>query len=186
MDLWEILLIALGLAMDAFAVSLSAGANRLTSGVRPTFRLSFHFGLFQFLMPVIGWFIGSSLQNYIEAVDHWIALALLSYIGYKMIKAGLSPDSEKKQNDPSKGANLMILSLATSIDALAVGFSLGLLRVNIWYPAFIIGIITAVLSLIGIKIGNRLGLKLGSRMEVIGGVVLIIIGLKILFEHTLV
>jgi putative Mn2+ efflux pump MntP len=182
MSLLEIILIAVGLAMDAFAVSIGAGTLASMKDLRSTIRLSFHFGLFQFLMPVIGWFLGSKIQVYVESFDHWVALVLLSYIGIKMIYESFKKEETQKEN-PSKGRNLIILSVATSIDALAVGFTLAMLNVDIWYPSIIIGVITAGLSLIGIWIGKKLGMKLGKVMEVVGGVILIGIGVKILVEH---
>jgi manganese efflux pump family protein len=182
MILPEIIFIAVGLAMDAFAVSISAGTSGTVRELRSSIRLSFHFGLFQFLMPVIGWFLGSSVQSYIESVDHWIAFGLLTYIGIKMIIESRR-NHDKPKSNPSKGSNLVILSVATSIDALAVGFSLAILGVDIWYPGVIIGIITAVLSFLGIKLGSRLGKKFGKRMELAGGLILIVIGIKILIEH---
>lgn len=182
MSFLEIVLIAVGLAMDAFAVSIGAGTVPAMKEVRSIVRLSFHFGLFQFLMPVIGWFLGSKLQVYVESVDHWIAFILLGYIGVKMIHESFGKKDEQKQN-PSKGKNLVILSVATSIDALVVGFTLAMLNVDIWYPSAMIGIITAVLSVTGIWLGKKLGTKLGKRMEVFGGIILIVIGTKILIEH---
>jgi manganese efflux pump family protein len=183
MTLIEIVLIAVGLAMDAFAVSICAGTNELTKGKRPTFRLSFHFGLFQFLMPIIGWFLGSSIQTYIENYDHWIVLILLSYVGFKMIKSGFENNSGVKKGDLSKGMNLVIVSIATSIDALAIGISLAMLQTGIWYPSIIIGIITAGLSVLGVRLGNKLGAKFGKRMEILGGIILILIGIRILISH---
>jgi len=179
----EIVLIAVGLAMDAFAVSICAGTNELTKGKRPTFRLSFHFGLFQFFMPIIGWFLGSGIQNYIEDYDHWVVLILLSYVGIKMIKSGFDKNSEVQKGDLSKGMNLVMVSLATSIDALAIGISLAMLNTGIWYPSLIIGIITAGLSVIGVQLGNKLGSKFGKKMEIIGGIILILIGIRILISH---
>ena len=142
----DIILIALGLAMDAFAVSICSGAKEITRGLRPTFRLSFHFGLFQFIMPVIGWFLGSRISDYIESIDHWIAFALLAFVGFRMIKSGLAKDDEPDNLDPSKGMNLVMLSIATSIDALAIGLSLAMLKVDIWYPGIVIGIVTGLMS----------------------------------------
>jgi putative Mn2+ efflux pump MntP len=182
MSLLEIILIAVGLAMDAFAVSISAGTLASMKDFRSTVRLAFHFGLFQFLMPVAGWFLGSGIQGYVESIDHWIAFVLLSYIGIKMIRESFKKDESKKEN-PSKGKNLVILSVATSIDALVVGFTLAMLDVNIWYPSIMIGVITAGLSFLGIWIGKKLGMKLGKVMEVVGGLILIGIGFKILVEH---
>jgi putative Mn2+ efflux pump MntP len=182
MSLLEIVFIAVGLAMDAFAVSIGAGTLASMKDLRSTVRLAFHFGLFQFLMPVAGWFLGSGVQDYVESIDHWIAFLLLGYIGVKMIHESFKKEDEQKQN-PSKGKNLVILSVATSIDALVVGFTLAMLNVEIWYPSAMIGIITAVLSIAGVWLGKKLGYKLGRSMEVAGGLILIGIGLKILIEH---
>ena len=178
----EILIIAVGLAMDAFAVSIGAGTLTSMRGIRSKVRLAFHFGMFQFLMPVIGWFLGNTVQSYVEMYDHWIAMILLSYIGIKMIYESFGKSGETKQ-DPSKGRNLIILSVATSIDALAVGFTLAMLNVSIWYPCIIIGIVTGILSIIGIQLGARLGIRFGKTMELLGGLVLIAIGIKILIQH---
>jgi putative Mn2+ efflux pump MntP len=183
MSLPEILLIALGLAMDAFAVSICSGAKEITRGFRPTFRLSFHFGLFQFLMPVLGWFLGSWIQDYIVFIDHWIAFGLLAFVGVRMIKSGFAKDDVPDNLDPSKGMNLVMLSIATSIDAFAIGLSFAMLKVNIWFPGIVIGVITGILSLIGVQLGNKLGVRFGKKMELIGGAILIIIGVRILFEH---
>lgn len=182
MSFVEIVLIAVGLAMDAFAVSVGAGTLSVMNNTRSALRLSFHFGLFQFFMPVVGWFLGTSVQYYIETVDHWIAFALLAYIGIKMIYESFKK-AEAKKGNPSKGKNLIILSLATSIDALVVGFTFALLSVNIWYASATIGIITAAMCAGGVWVGSRLGMRLGSIMEVVGGIILIVIGSKILIEH---
>ena len=183
MPLFEIIFISFGLAMDAFAVSIGAGTSGFMNNKRAKFRISFHFGLFQFLMPIIGWFGGSRVQHLIKAWDHWIALALLVFVGLRMIRSGLSSESESFSQDPSKGTNLVLLSIATSIDALAIGLSLAILQVEIWCPSVLIGLITGALSLIGISLGKRLGDKLGKRMEVLGGVILIGIGIKIVIDH---
>jgi putative Mn2+ efflux pump MntP len=183
MSIIEVLLIALSMSMDAFAVCLGVGTTRRGSGLRQTFRLSFHFGLFQFFMPVIGWFAGTTLLRYISAYDHWVAFGLLAFVGIRMIRSGFDADSEAQKNDPSRGWSLVLLSVATSIDALAIGFSLAIVGVTIWYPAVVIGIVTGLVSWLGVLLGNRLGEKFGKRMEIVGGLVLIAIGLKILAEH---
>lgn len=183
MGLTETLFLSLSLALDAFAVSLSTGALIKTRTWRDYFRIPFHFGLFQFLMPVIGWYLGSTVEPLIAEIDHWVAFLLLVIIGGKMIKTAFSKEKELLNSDPSRGIKLIILSVATSIDALAVGFSLALLRYNIWYPSILIGIITAALSLIGLFVGNRLGNKFGNIVEVCGGVILISIGIKIVLTH---
>ncbi|MCE1165264.1 MAG: manganese efflux pump MntP family protein [Bacteroidetes bacterium] len=182
MSFLEIMIISVGLAMDAFAVSIGSGTLSSMRDMRSKIRLAFHFGLFQFLMPVIGWFLGSTVQSYVEQFDHWIGFVLLSYIGIKMIYESFGNDHSARQN-PSKGKSLVILSVATSIDALAVGFTLAMLSVNIWYPCIIIGIVTALLSITGIQLGEKLGVRFGKKMELLGGLVLIAIGVKILLEH---
>lgn len=183
MNIIEILLIALGLAFDAFAVSVSAGTLKVCQNRSAAFRLSFHFGLFQFLMPIIGWFIGYQISDYLTSLDHWIAFCLLFYIGAKMIWESFKEDDVRKDYNPSKGSQLILLSIATSIDALAVGLSLAFLRIEIFTPALFIGIITASLSLIGIKIGKQFGKKFAGKAEFAGGLILIGIGSKILIEH---
>lgn len=186
MNIIEIIFIAVGLAMDAFAVSLSAGSLPVIQNKRAVFRLAFHFGLFQFMMPVIGWFIGEAVVKWIENYDHWIAFIILAYIGINMIKEAFAAEEDRKISDPSKGMNMVMLAVATSIDALAVGFSLAMLKINIFYPSFIIGIITASLSVIAIKLGKRLGTRFGKKMEIAGGVILIIIGTRILLTHLII
>ena len=184
MRLPEILLIAVGLAMDAFAVSLAAGARRPSVGHRGALRLAFHFGLFQFMMPVIGWFIGMRIATLIANVDHWVAFGLLVFVGARMIRAGWRADADgPPRDDPSRGWTLVMLSVATSIDALAIGLSLAFLRVGVWYPSAVIGVVTATLCLIGVRLGHRLGRWLGRPMEIVGGIVLTLIGLRILISH---
>lgn len=185
MSFLEILLIATGLAMDAFAVSIGAGTSGQITGGRAAFRLAFHFGFFQFFMPILGWFAGIYVEPYVAFWDHWIAFGLLAFIGMRMISAGMQPIEASKKNNPSKGFTLIMLSVATSIDAFAVGFSLSLLRLQIWYPSVIIGVVTAGLSLLGLRLGNQLGKKFGKRMEIAGGLILIIIGARILVSHLL-
>ena len=183
MSLWEILVIAVGLSMDAVAVSLAASASNRAQGTRAMFRLSFHFGLFQFLMPIVGWFLGVSIARYIGAVDHWVAFALLALVGSRMIWAAVSGAEEELARDPSRGTTLIVLSLATSIDALAIGLTLAILGARIWYASLVIGVVTGCLSLLAILLGKRVGRAVGMRMEIVGGVALIAIGVRILVEH---
>lgn len=185
MNFFEILLISISMAMDAFAVCLGAGTSGQASESRPTFRLAFHFGLFQFLLPIIGWFAGTTVVEYIEAYDHWIAFGLLAFVGVRMIASGLDPNSDDKKNDPSRGWTLVMLSIAVSIDALAIGLSLAFLGISVWYPATVIGLITGLLSWLGLRIGDRVGKYWGKRMEIIGGLVLIGIGIRIVVTHLL-
>jgi putative Mn2+ efflux pump MntP len=175
--------LALALAMDAFAVALGTGAvlSRLTG--RHLFRLGFHFGLFQALMPVIGWLAGLTIMQWVEAWDHWIAFSLLAIIGGRMIYEAFSDEEKTDDRDPTKGLSLVLLSIATSIDALAVGFSLSVIGVSIWMPALVIGLVAGVLTIAGMLLGGRIGNRWGSRVEIFGGLVLISIGIKILIEH---
>jgi putative Mn2+ efflux pump MntP len=177
--------IALGLAMDAFAVAISAGLSLGRVTPRQTIRLAWHFGFFQAAMPVVGWLAGLSIERWIAPVDHWIAFGLLAFIGGKMIYEALKDEEERQRGDPTKGWTLVLLSVATSIDALAVGLSLALLDVSIWIPALVIGLICAALTAAGLHLGRRFGNLLGRRMEIIGGVILIGIGLRILAAHLL-
>jgi putative Mn2+ efflux pump MntP len=178
------LIIAVGLGMDAFAVALAVGARRPTLTFRPTFRLSFHFGLFQFLMPVIGWFCGSQIEQYILNFDHWLAFGLLGLIGGKMIWESVSSDhTAGAASDPTRKWSLIALSVATSIDALAVGLSMAFLQVDIWVPSVIIGVVAATMTAVGMVFGRQLGIRFGKRMELVGGLILIGIGIKIVIEH---
>lgn len=183
MDFPSVIVIALGLAMDAFAVSVGTGIvlGRIT--FRQAFRMSFHFGLFQFLMSVIGWLAGQTVRAYIASFDHWVAFGLLTFVGGKMIWEGLRCGEKKKRGDPTRDVTLIVLSLATSIDALAVGMSLAMIKVPILYPAVIIGIVAAALSALGINFGRRVGRRFSHGVEILGGFILIAIGVKILIEH---
>jgi putative Mn2+ efflux pump MntP len=183
MSLPVILLIAVGLAMDAFAVSLGIGTTGFANSARARFRLAWHFGLFQALMPVLGWLAGSAVAAFIAPVDHWIAFGLLSMVGVRMIRSGLSTGEESYLRDPSRGGTLILLSVATSIDAFAVGLSLAMLRVPILHPVVVIGLVTGALSLVGLLAGNGLGRTFGKRMEIVGGIILIAIGIRIVISH---
>jgi len=182
-DGWQILGIAFGLAMDAFAVAIAAGLTLGRLQGRQVFRLAFHFGLFQFLMPVVGWLAGQTVNQWISAFDHWIAFALLAGIGAKMIRESLHDRPQEDRDDPTRGWSLVTLSVATSIDALAVGLSLGLLEVSIWMPSVVIGLVAAAMTTLGMTFGSRLGAGFGKWAERAGGLVLIGIGLRILLSH---
>lgn len=177
------MLIAIGLAMDAFAVSLGVGCSRRAASARPVFRLSFHFGLFQGLMTFLGWLAGSAIAGLIASIDHWVAMALLTWVGLRMVRAGLQPGDEALSPDPSRGRMLVTLCVATSIDALAVGIGLAVLEVDILTTSLLIGLVTLSLSLGGLLGGHVLGQRFGKRMEVLGGLILIGIGLRILYTH---
>ncbi len=183
MTLVEVLVMAVSLAMDATAVCLGVGTTAHATALRPRVRLALHFGAFQFLMPILGWFAGATIANYINAFDHWITFGLLAFVGGRMIRSGLDPDSDCYPDDPTRGWTLIMLSVTTSIDALAIGLSLALLRVSIWYPTTVIGVVTFAMSMMALYFGTRLGAKFGKRMEIVGGAVLILIGLRILVSH---
>ena len=172
--------------MDAFAVSIAAGVSLKHVNFRQTFRLSWHFGFFQALMPIIGWSAGLTVRPLIETYDHWVAFGLLAFVGVNMIWEAFQDNRTKdKVIDPTKGLTLVMLSIATSIDALAVGLSMSLIRVSIWVPALIIGIVAGAFTIIGLQLGKKVGTISGlSRYaEALGGIVLLIIGLKILYDH---
>jgi manganese efflux pump family protein len=176
--------LAFGLGIDAFSVALASGVALGKVTPRQTFRLSFHFGLFQFGMPIIGWLIGSMVAGYVFDFSHWIAFGLLSFVGVRMIAGALTgKDDGMPRRDPTKGASLIVLSFATSIDALAVGLTLAIVGTPVLLPAIVIGLVAANMTLIGLQLGRVAGRILGSRMEVVGGLVLIAIGLKLLLEQ---
>lgn len=177
------LLVAVGLAMDAFAVSVAHGVssrNLRSSGV---LRMALSFGLFQAFMPIIGWLAGISLAEVISGVDHWIAFGLLCVVGGKMIHDSRNAGSDKKSAGALAFAALLVLSVATSIDALAVGLSFAFLHVAIMTPVIMIGTVTFLLSFVGVSFGNKLARFFNGRVEVAGGLILIGIGMKILLEH---
>ena len=186
MDFTILIGIAIALAMDAFAVAVASGITLKTITFRHIFRLSWHFGFFQALMPIIGWSAGLTVRSYIEQYDHWVAFTLLAFVGGNMIRNAFhnGQDVENK-NDNTKGITLVVLSLATSIDALAVGLSFSMLNISIWVPAIIIGVVAAIFTAAGIQIGKRIGKSsyLCNCAEGLGGIVLIGIGLNILWEH---
>ena len=185
MDFAIILLIAVGLAMDAFAVAVAVSLKLQRITFRQLFRLSFHFGFFQFMMPILGWSAGAWIGRWVAAFDHWIAFGLLAFIGGKMILESVRRKPRLYKSDPTRGWQLVILSVATSIDALAAGLSLALLAASIWYTCIIIGIVASLFTIIGMQFGKLVRLKVASRLEILGGLVLIGIGVKILLEHTL-
>jgi putative Mn2+ efflux pump MntP len=182
-DSLSLIAVAVALALDAFAVALAAGAVLRPLSFRPCFRLAFHFGLFQALMPVVGWLAGLSVQSFVATWSHWIAFALLLYIGGRMIhEALLIEEGQVRNNDPSRGMTMVGLAVATSIDALAVGLTLAMLDVVIWIPALVIGLVACGFTVLGLCLGTRAGKLWGSRVEVVGGLILILIGCKILFS----
>ncbi len=186
MELINIIFIAVALAMDAFAVSIAAGVALKSVSPRQTFRLAWHFGLFQAMMPVIGWSAGLTVRSRIEAYDHWVAFALLAFVAQGMLRSAFKADtSEAEAKDPTKGMTMVMLSVATSIDALAVGLSLSMISVSIWTPALIIGLVAGAFTTAGMHLGKVIGsmTQLSRWAELTGGIVLLAIGVNILREH---
>jgi putative Mn2+ efflux pump MntP len=186
MGLAAIFAIAVALAVDAFAVALAAGVSLCQVSRRQLFRLSWHFGIFQAGMNILGWVGGLTVRASIEALDHWVAFCLLAFVGGKMIVEAVREEHEAGEaTDPTRGRMLVTLSVATSIDSLAVGLSFAVLGISVWLPAAIIGIVAAVLTAVGLRLGCILGAasRLGARAEIAGGLVLLAIGVKILAEH---
>jgi manganese efflux pump family protein len=180
-----IVMIGVGLAMDACAVAIAASAMLRTPNGRQIFRLAFHFGLFQAVMPILGWLAGRSVGSLVSQWDHWAVFAILTFIGAKAIRTALRHDDDESREveDPSRGTRLVALSFATSIDAFAVGVSFALLAVNVWYAALIIGLVTAALTVLSMILGGLLGARFGRRMEIVGGLILIAIGVRLLVQH---
>lgn len=183
MNIVEILLISIGLAMDAFAVAVCKGLSMKRMNWKKAIIVGIYFGIFQAVMPIIGYFIAIKFENIVEKVDHWFAFVLLGAIGIKMIKEAIDVDNEGI-TDSIKFKEMTILAIATSIDALAIGITFAFLKTNIVFPVLSIGIITLVLATIGVKIGNRFGTTYENKAEFVGGIILIILGVKILLEHT--
>lgn len=183
----EFLLLGVGLAMDAFAVSICKGLAMRKVNKKQAVVIALFFGGFQAIMPIVGWFLCKGFQNYIEAFDHWIAFALLAFIGMKMIIETLSEKEEdvvvEEMDPPLDMKEMLMLAIATSIDALAVGISLAALDRPIVESSAIIGVVTFVISIIGVYIGNFFGNRYKKRAELVGGIILVLIGVKILCEH---
>jgi len=184
-DIPTILLIALGLAMDAFAVSIAHGMTLKTLRNSTALKMAAFFGSFQAVMPVLGWLVGLSLLDLISGVDHWVAFSLLFFIGCKMIYESFKTTPNEKEQKTLTLSILLMLSIATSIDALAVGLSFAFLKIAIATPIVIIGAVTFLLSFLGVTFGKKLGRFFENKIEIVGGLVLIAIGTKILFEHML-
>jgi putative Mn2+ efflux pump MntP len=183
MGLFTILIIALGLAADAFAVSIASGAAYKQLEVKHAFRMALFFGAFQAIMPLIGFMAGLSIKELIEACDHWVAFGLLTAVGARMIYESFKIKPQEKNLDPLSIFVLLVLSVATSIDALAVGITLSMLAASIVTAVAIIGLVTFVLSYIGVAIGKKFGHFFENRIEAFGGIILIGIGVKVLLVH---
>ena len=182
MDLLTLLTLAVGLAMDAFAVSICKGLAMREKVLKKGIIVGLWFGGFQALMPTIGFFLGTQFKDQITSIDHWIAFVLLGLIGINMVKEALSND-EEQADDSIAVKEMFMLAVATSIDALAVGITFAFLNVHIVSAASMIGVCTFLISFAGVKIGNIFGTKYKSKVELAGGIILILLGFKILFEH---
>lgn len=187
MSIAEIFLIGVGLSMDAFAVAVCKGLNQKKFSIKNGFIIALFFGGFQALMPFLGWALGKQFEKYITSVDHWIAFVLLGFIGGKMIYEALTEKEETQESAVREILDLkeiLVLSVATSIDALAVGITFAFLTVNIASSVTLIGLTTFVISFAGFVIGNKFGAKYQNKAELLGGIILVLIGFKILLEHT--
>ena len=183
-SVFEIILISIGLAMDAFGVSIGKGLSMPVGENGRKVTLAFLFGLFQFLMPIIGWLIGRQFIDVISEWDHWIIFGLLGYLGIAMIREGLSDEDDEDDDKQFLGVwEMMMLSVATSLDAMAVGLTFAFMPINVWEASTMIGIITFGISLIGIYLGKFMGQFVGKYADILGGGVLILIGTKILLQH---
>lgn len=182
MGFFELFLIGLGLAMDAFAVSICKGLSLKKLSIKKAIIVGLYFGIFQGGMPLIGYFLGSTFESLITQIDHWVAFLLLLFIGGNMIKESLSKECDIS-DDKVDFKTMLPLAIATSIDALAVGITFAFLKVNIVVAVLIIGVVTFVLSFVGVILGKKVGCKYKNRAEFVGGLILILMGLKILLEH---
>lgn len=184
MDLLSILLIGIGLSMDAAAVSIAKGMCLKDSSLKEyAFKLAFFFGFFQGFMPAVGYFAGSHFASYVQAIDHWVAFILLGFIGFNMIKESQEEKEEETAISTISYKDILVLAIATSIDALAIGVSFAFLQVNIFVAVCVIGITTFLLSLIAVFMGKKLGTLFQKYAETLGGCILIFLGIKILIEH---
>ena len=182
----NIFAIAVALAMDAFAVAIASGVRLKRVSFRQFFRLAWHFGLFQALMPIIGWSAGLTVRDTIDRFGHWVAFGLLVFVGFNMIREAFKLEEDaRRHKDPTRGLTLVMLSVATSIDALAVGLTISMLDVSIWTPALIIGVVAGIFTVLGLYLGKSVGSaeRLSPIAEVLGGGVLLVIAAKILIEH---
>ena len=183
MTLVELLLIAVGVSMDAFAVSICKGLSVRKLRPRHSFSTAMWFGGFQALMPLIGYFVGIHFADLVSSVDHWISFALLAYIGGSMVKGACEKDEDDELDADFSFKKMFALAVATSIDALAVGISFAFLKVNIWTAVLLIGATTAAFSGVGVQVGHAFGTRYKSKAELLGGIILVVIGVKILVDH---
>ncbi len=187
MPFFEIFLIALGLSMDSLAVSIAAGTCTCKKEIpyKNYLKIGLFMGFFQGFMPFIGWLLGTSFSKQISSFDHWVAFALLVFIGGKMVFEGLSSKEKEKCINFNDNKTLLVLAIATSIDALAVGISFAMLQINVFVPILFIGVFTFIVSFLGTIFGHHFGNKVNLKIEIIGGLILVGVGVKILLEHLL-
>jgi putative Mn2+ efflux pump MntP len=178
-----VLPLAVSLGVDAFSVAMGAGVFPTDNERRRAFRLVFHFGLFQGGMTLLGWLGGRTIEPIMADFDHWIAFLLLAYVGGRMIRSAWQEDGERLANDPSRGMMLVLMSVGTSIDALAVGLSLALAGDQVLWPSLVIGVVAGIMTYGGLRLGNKLGMMFGRPVQVIGGLVLFTIGARVLITH---
>ena len=181
MGIVETSLIAIGLAMDAFSVAICKGLAMKKFEIKKAVIIALYFGIFQGVMPILGFLLGGTFKHTIEAYDHWVALVLLAIIGINMIREAF--DKDEKVNDEVDFKSMIWLAIATSIDALTVGITFSFLNINIWFASILIAMITYVLSIFGVMIGNKFGCKYKAKAEVVGGIILLLMGVKIVLEH---
>ena len=184
MEFLSIFLVALGLAADCFAVALSGSIAMGSLSLLQGLRTALAFGVFQGLMPVLGWLAGRTVVEYIEAYDHWLALGLLTFVGGRMIWESFRSGDKPRNTDITRGLTLLLLAIATSIDALAVGLTFAFIQIDIVLATLTIGFVSFIITIVGLLLGKKVGSLFGKRVEIVGGLILIGIGLKIVIEHT--
>jgi putative Mn2+ efflux pump MntP len=184
MDIYSLILLSIGLAMDAFSVAVIAGFGLGKIKLVDSLRISITFGGAHILMPIFGWVLGSTVINLIQRWDHWLAFILLAYVGVRMLKEGMKKETEEvNANDLMGLASLIMFTIAVSIDAMAVGLSFSLEKYNIWIPSLYMGVSTLIFTFLGLNIGNKTGQRFGKKAQIIGGLILILIGLRIVLTH---
>ena len=187
MDVYSLILLSIGLAMDAFSVAIVAGFGLGKVKLADSLKVSTTFGIAHIIMPILGWFLGSTVLALIQRWDHWIAFLLLALVGGKMLREGLDPETEEVNASDLLGfASLIMFTIAVSIDALAVGLSFSVQELSIWIPSLYMGAGTLIFTFVGLNIGNKTGQRFGKKAQIAGGVVLILIGLRIVVTHVLV
>jgi len=184
MDVYSLILLSIGLAMDAFSVAIVSGFGLGKMKLADSLKVSSSFGAAHIIMPILGWFLGSTVVTFIQRWDHWLAFILLAYVGVRMLREGLSEDIKAiEASDLLEFTSLIMFTVTVSIDALAVGLSFSLQELSIWIPSLFIGVGTLIFTFIGLNIGNRTGQRFGKKAQIVGGLILILIGLRIVFLH---